>query len=154
MNIIPQYLFLVFLHSASHWPVASIPDTTKIIPVALAFSAMQFLAIILASIIVTRRSAGSERGLLSRGNDMKRIENPRSRMAIYLHMPINIALSYLLILWSGAIVPDKMITLVNIPVLLLVYGKSGYWEQMGWTAILTEHLLKNHTVILTGPQGR
>lgn len=92
---------------------------------------MQFLAIILASIIVTRRSAGSERGLLSRRNDMKRIENPRSRMAIYLHMPINIALSYLLILWSGAIVPDKMITLVNIPVLLLVYGKSGYWEQMG-----------------------
>jgi len=105
---------------------------------------------ILASIIVTRRSGSSVRELLLRGIDIKRIENPVWRVGIFLLMPVNIALSYLMILWSGASVPDRMTPLLSIPVLLLVYGISGYCEQIGWTAIMTDQLLKHRTVIMAG----
>jgi hypothetical protein len=150
VNIIFQFLWLVFLFSAPLWLAAGILDATQIIPISLPVSALQFLAVILASTIVTRRSGGSVRELLRRGIDIKRIESPMWRVGIFVFMPFNIALSYLMILWSGASIPNKMTPLLSIPFLLLVYGISGYCEQIGWTAILTDHLLKNRTVIMSG----
>jgi hypothetical protein len=150
VEILPRFLWLVLLFSAPLWLGASLLDATKIIPVALPLSALQFLAVILASIIVTRRSGGSVRELLLRGIDIKRIENPMWRVGIFLLMPFTIVLSYLMILWSGASVPNKMTPLLSIPIMLLVYGISGYCEQIGWTAIMTDQLLKHRTVVMSG----
>jgi membrane protease YdiL (CAAX protease family) len=55
-----------------------------------------------------------------------------------------------MIFWSGADIPNKATPLINIPIFLLVYGVSGYCEQIGWTAIMTDELLKHRSVIMTG----
>jgi membrane protease YdiL (CAAX protease family) len=150
MKTLPRFLLLVLLFSIPLWLAASFFDATKIIPVKLPFSALQFLSVLLAAIIVTRQNGSSIRDLLLRGIDIKRIKNPVWQVGIFLLMPLTVLLSFLLILWSGANIPDKMTPLLSIPIFLLVYGISGYCEQIGWTAIMTDILLERRTIILSG----
>jgi membrane protease YdiL (CAAX protease family) len=88
--------------------------------------------------------------LLLRGIDIKRVKNPVWRVGIFVLMPFTVLLSYLLILWSGGKTPDKMTPPISIPIFLLVYGISGYCEEIGWTAIMTDKLLERRNVILSG----
>ena len=150
MKALPRFLLLVLLFSIPLWLAASFFDATKIIPVKLPVSALQFLSVLLAAIIVTRQNGSSVRDLLSRGIDIKRIKNPVWQVGIFLLMPLTVLLSFLLILWSGATIPDKMTPLLSIPIFLLVYGISGYCEQLGWTAIMTDILLERRTIFLSG----
>lgn len=150
MKTLPRFLLLVLLFSIPLWLAASFFDATKIIPIKLPFSALQFLSVLLAAIIVTRQNGSSIRDLLLRGIDIKRIKNPVWQVCIFLLMPLTILLSFLLILWSGANIPDKMTPLLSIPIFLLVYGISGYCEQIGWTAIMTDILLERRTIIISG----
>jgi hypothetical protein len=150
MKTLPRFLWLVLLFSIPLWLAASFFDATKIIPVKLPFSALQFLSVLLAAIIVTRQNGDSIRDLLLRGIDIKRIKNPIWQVGIFVLMPLTVLLSYLLIFWSGANIPDKMTPLLSIPIFLLIYGISGYCEQIGWTAIMTDILLERRTVILSG----
>ena len=150
MKILPRFLLFVLLFSIPLWLAASFFDATKIIPVKLPFSALQFLSVFLAAIIVTRQNGNSVRDLLLRGIDIKRIKNPIWQVGIFLLMPLTVLLSFLLLLWSGANIPDKMTPLVSIPIFLLIYGISGYCEQIGWTAIMTDILLERRTIILSG----
>lgn len=143
-------MWLVLLFSLPLWLAASLFDATKIIPVKLPFSALQFLSVLFAAIITTRRSGASIRDLLVRGVDMERIRNPIWRAGIFLLMPLTVLLSYLLIWWSGANIPDTMTPLLSIPIFLLVYGISGYCEEVGWTAIMTDVLLERHSMIACG----
>ena len=150
MKTLPRFLLLILLFSIPLWLAAIFFDATKIIPVKLPFSALQFLSVLLAAIIVTRKNGSSVRDLLLRGIDIKRIKNPVWQVGIFLLMPLTVLLSFLLILWSGATIPDKMTPLLSIPIFLLVYGISGYCEQLGWTAIMTDILLERRTIILSG----
>jgi hypothetical protein len=150
VKTVPRFLWLVLLFSVPLWLAASFLDATKIIPVKLPFSALQFVSVLLAAIIVTRQNGNSVRELLVRGLDMKRIQNPLWWPIIFLIMPLTVLLSYILLLWSGANIPDKMTPLLSIPIFLLIYGISGYCEQIGWTAIMTDMLLEHRTVILSG----
>ena len=150
MKILPRFLWLVLLFSIPLWLASSFFDATKIIPVKLPFSALQFLSVLFAAIIVTRQSGASVRDLLLRGIDIKHIKNPIWQVGIFLLMPLAVLLSYLLILWSGANIPDKMTPLLSIPIFFLIYGISGYCEEIGWTAIMTDILLERRTVILCG----
>jgi len=150
MKTLPRFLWLVLLFSIPFWLAASFFDATKIIPVKLPFSALQFLSVLFAAIIVTRQSGASVRDLLLRGIDIKRIQNPMWRVGIFLLMPLTVLLSYFLVLWSGANIPDKMTPLLTVPIFLLIYGISGYCEEIGWAAIMTEVLLERRTVILCG----
>ena len=150
MKTLPRFLLLVLLFSIPLWLAASFFDATKIVPVKLPFSALQFLSVLLAAIIVTRQNGNSVRDLLLRGFDIKRIKNPVWQVGIFLLMPLTVLLSFLLLLWSGANIPDKMTPLVSIPIFLLIYGISGYCEQVGWTAIMTDILLERRTIILSG----
>ncbi|MGG6268350.1 CPBP family glutamic-type intramembrane protease [Leptolyngbya sp. AN03gr2] len=143
-------MWLVLLFSLPLWLAASFLDATKIIPVKLPLSALQFLSVLGAAIVVTHQGGGSVRELLRRGIDMKRIKNPMWCVGIFVLMPLTVGLSYLMIVWRGAPVSDKMTPLLSIPIFLLVYGISGYCEQMGWTAMMTDPLLKHRTVIMTG----
>ena len=150
MKTVPRFLLLVLLFSIPLWLAASFFDATKIIPVKLPFSALQFLSVLLAAIIVTYQNGSSVRDLLLRGIDIKRIKNPVWQVGIFLLMPLTVLLSFLLLLWSGANIPDKMTPLLSIPIFLLIYGISGYCEQIGWTAIMTDILLERRTIILSG----
>jgi len=150
MKTLPRFLLLVLLFSVPLWLAASFFDATKIIPVKLPFSALQFLSVLLAAIIVTRQAGNSVRDLLLRGIDIKRIKNPIWQVSIFLLMPLTVLLSFLLLLWSGTNIPDKMTPLLSIPIFLLIYGISGYCEQIGWTAIMTDILLERRTIILSG----
>jgi uncharacterized protein len=150
MKATPHFSWLVILFSIPFWLAASCLDATKIIPVKLPLSALQFLSVLLAAIVVTHYSGGSVGELLLRGIDMERIKNRMWRVGIFVLMPLTVGLSYLMTLWSGANTSDKMTPLLSIPIFLLVYGISGYCEQIGWTAIMTDNLLKHHTVIMTG----
>ena len=150
MKTSPRFLGLVFLFSIPFWLAASFLDATKVIPVKLPLSALQFLSVLSAAIIITHCNSSSVRELLLRGIDIRRIEDSLWRVGIFMLMRLSVVLSYLLILWSGAVVSDKMTPLLSIPIFLLVYGISGYCEQIGWTAIMTDDLLKHHTVIMSG----
>lgn len=72
---IRSFLWLLLLFSVPLWLAAAFLDATEIIPVALPLSALQFLCVLLAAIVVTRHSGGSVRKLLRRGIDVQRIRN-------------------------------------------------------------------------------
>ncbi|MBK9924497.1 MAG: hypothetical protein IPP66_04320 [Anaerolineales bacterium] len=150
MKTLPRFLWLVLLFSIPLWLAAIFFDATKIIPVKLPFSALQFLSVLLAAVIITHQNGASIRDLLLRGIDIKRIKNPVWQIGIFLLMPLTVLLSYFLTVWSGADIPDKMTPLLNIPIFLLIYGISGYCEEIGWTAIMTDILLERHTIIICG----
>jgi hypothetical protein len=150
VKTLTRFLWLVFLFSIPLWLAASFLDATKIIPIKLPFSALQFFSVLLAAIIVTIQNGDPIRALLQRGIDINRIKNPVWRIGIFLLTPFAVLLSYLLILWSGGIIPEKTTPLLSIPVFLLIYGISAYCEQIGWTAIMTDILLERHAVILSG----
>jgi hypothetical protein len=145
-----RFLWLLFLFSVPLWLAASFLDATTIIPVKLPFSALQFLSVLLAAIIVTRQNGNSVRDLLLRGIDAKRIKNRVWKFGIFLIMPFTVFLSYLFILWSGANIPNETTPLLSIPVFLIVYGISGYCEQIGWTAVMTDILLKRSSIMASG----
>lgn len=150
MKTLSRFLWLVLLFSIPLWIAASFLDATKIIPVKLPFSALQFLSVLLAAIVVTRSNGDSVRELLLRGIDIQRIKKPMWRVGIFVLMPLTVVMSYLMILWSGTNITNKMTPLLSIPIFLLIYCVSGYCEEIGWTAIMTDHLLKHHTVIMAG----
>jgi uncharacterized protein len=147
---VPQFLWLVLLLSIPLWLTASFLDATRIIPVKLPLSALQFLSVLIAAIVVTRHRGDSVRELLIRGIDLHRIQSRMWRVGIFVIMPLTVGLSYLMVVWSGASASDKTTPLLSLPVFLLVYSISGYCEQIGWTAIMTDSLLKHRTMILDG----
>lgn len=147
MKTLSCFLWLLLLFSLPFWLAPIFFDSTKIIPVKLPFSALQFISLFTAAIVVTHHGGGSVHRLLQRGFDIKRVTNPTWRIGIFLFMPFTVLLSYLMILWSGASVPNEMTPLLSRPIFLLVNSISGYCEQIGWTAIMTDQLLKSHTVI-------
>ena len=93
MRIVHSFLWLLLLFSAPLWLAAAFLDATEIIPVALPFSALQFLSVLLAAIVVTRRRGGSVRALLRRGIDVQRIDNPLWRVGIFVLMPLTVWMS-------------------------------------------------------------
>jgi membrane protease YdiL (CAAX protease family) len=152
-NIMQQlwkFFILVFLFSIPLWGVAYIFDVTKIIPIKLPISALQFLCVLLAAIIVTKQNGNSAASILLRGLDFNRIPVKLWRYSIFILMPLTIFLSYLIMKWNGLQLIDKPTPLWNIPIFLLVYGISGYCEQLGWTAIATDRLLVKFNTIVTG----
>ena len=150
MKTLPHFLWLALLFSLPLWLAASFLDTTKFIPVKLPFSALSFLSILLAAVVVTRQDHGSVRDLLLRGFDVQRIQNPGWRIGIFVLMPLVVAASYLMMRWIGVDVPDKRTPLYTIPIFLLVYGVSGYCEQIGWTAVMIDELLQRYSVVTAG----
>jgi uncharacterized protein len=150
MKVLPRFLWLVLLFSLPLWLAATFIDATKIIPVRLPFSALQFFSVFLAAIVVTRNNSGSVSELLSRGIDVQRIKNPAWLVGIFILMPITIAVSYVMLLWSGANVSTALTPLLNFPLFLLIYGISGYCEEVGWTAVMTDRLLAYRSTIMTG----
>ena len=150
IKTLPRFLWQVLLLSLPFWIAAAYLDATKIIPVKLPFSALQFIAALLAAIVVTRHNRRPVRELLLRGVDFLRIQSTGWRIGIFVLMPLVVALSYLLIWWSGADVSHQLTPLYTIPIFLLVYGISGYCEQIGWTAIMTDELLKRRSIVAAG----
>ena len=147
----PRFFGLVLLFSVPLWLAAAFFDATKVIPVKLPFSALQFLSVLLAVVLVARAQGQSVRKLLLRGFDFDRIHNPAWRAGIFLLMPFTICLAFGMIVWSGAVIPNTQTPLWVIPVFLLIYGISGYCEQIGWTAFMTDELLaRRYSLLLTG----
>lgn len=150
MKKLSCFLWLLLLFSLPFWLIASFLDSTEVIPVKLPISALQFISVFMAAIVVTHRGGGSVRKLLQRGFDMKRVTNPTWRIGIFVLMPFTVFLSYLLVLWNGSDITGKTTPLLSLPIFLLLYGISGYCEQIGWTAIMTNQLLKSRTIIMAG----
>jgi uncharacterized protein len=145
-----QFLIIVFLLSIPLWGLGYIFDVTKIIPIKLPISALQFVCVLLAAIIVTKRNGNSATAILIRGLDFNRIPVKSWRYSIFILMPLTVFLSYLIMHWNGLQMTNRITPFWNIPIFLLVYGISGYCEQLGWTAIATDKLLLRFNIIVTG----
>lgn len=150
MKTVPHFLGLALLYSLPLWVAASFLDTTKFIPVKLPLSALTFLSILLAAMVVTRQNDGSWWKLLVRGLDVQQIQSPGWKVGIFVLMPLALAASYLFMRWSGFDLPDKRTPLYALPLFLLIYGVSGYCEQIGWTAVMTDELLQHKSVVTAG----
>ncbi len=150
MKRVATFLIVVLALSAPLWLAASIVDATRIIPVALPLSALQFLAVLLAAVIVIWRGGGSVPALLRRGLDINRIPGLTWRLGVVILMPLLVLCSYGLTLRSSVSVSVPPTPLLSLPVLLLIYSLSAYCEQLGWTAILTDALLTRCSVLAAG----
>ncbi len=150
MNRLTRFLLWTLLFSQPLVAAGFFLDATKIIPVALPLSALQFLSVLGAAIVTTRQEGGSVRALLARGFDFRRIRSTGWRAAIFLLMPLAILLSFGMTALSGAAIPERGTPLLALPVFLLVYAISGYCEQIGWTAILSDELLERHSTLASG----
>jgi len=143
------FLCLVFGSSAPLWVAACFLDATRIIPIKLPLSALQFLCVFAAAILSTRLAGGSVSGLLRRGADLEGI--PRLwRPTVFLLMPFTVFLSYLLTRWSGALSETRITPLASLAVFFAVYGVSAYCEEIGWTAVMSDLLLMRYGVIRSG----
>lgn len=125
-------------------------DATKVIPIKLPISALQFLAVLIAVIIVTKRNNGSANQILLRGIDFYRIKKKEWKLGVFLLMPLTVLLSYFIMKWSGLHIPNKITPIWTLPLFLFIYGISGYSEQLGWTAIATDKLLSKFNIVSTG----
>ncbi|HEY5825602.1 MAG TPA: CPBP family intramembrane glutamic endopeptidase [Cyclobacteriaceae bacterium] len=150
MKQLREYLLLVFILSIPFWILGFIFDNTKIISVELPISALQFVCILLAAIIIIKRNGNSISSILKRGFDFNRITSNLWRYSIFILMPLTILLSYFIMQWNGLEPTNKQTPLWNLPFFLLIYGVSGYSEQLGWTAIATDKLLQKYNIIITG----
>ncbi|MEO7046610.1 MAG: CPBP family intramembrane glutamic endopeptidase [Ferruginibacter sp.] len=50
----------------------------------------------------------------------------------------------------GVLITKKPTPIWSIFIFVLIYGLSGYCEQIGWTAIATEKLLQRYNIVITG----
>ena len=150
MKQLRHFIILVFLFSIPLWIIGFIFDATKIIPIKLPISALQFFCVIISAVIVTKKSEGSAIPLLKSGFDFRRIKNKNWQVAVFIIMPLTVLLSSFMIKYFGVLVTNKMTPIWNIPIFLLIYGLSGYCEEIGWTAIAVEKLLTRYNIINTG----
>jgi membrane protease YdiL (CAAX protease family) len=144
------FLILVFLFSIPLWIIGFIFDATKIIPVKLPISALQFFCVIFSAIIVTKKFKGLTIPFLKSGFDFHRIKNKNWQVAVFILLPLTVLLSYFLTKHFGVLIKNKSTPIWNIPFFLLIYGLSGYCEEIGWTAIAVEKLLTRFNIIITG----
>ncbi len=150
MKQLRQFLIIVFLLSIPLWLVGYLFDATKIIPIKLPVSALQFLCVLWAAIIVTKRNGHSVSSLLFRGLDVKRINNGLWLYVAFILMPLTVFVSYLFMQWNGLQPPNRLTPLFSLPIFLIVYGISSYCEELGWAAIATDQLLVRFNVVVTG----
>lgn len=145
-----QFILIVFLLSIPLWILGYIFDATKIIPIKLPISAIQFVCVLIAAILVTKLNRNSASSILSRGFDFKRVKATFWRYGIFVLMPLTVLLSYFLMKWNGIYIIDRQTPYLTIPLFLVVYGVSGYCEQIGWTAVATDELLKRFNIVTSG----
>jgi hypothetical protein len=132
-----RFFGLTLLLSAPLWLAASFFDATRVIPVRLPLSALQFLAVLASALVVARRDQRSMRAFLSRGFDARRIRGAW-RFGVLALMPATVALSWVLARMNGASASSASTPFIAAPVFLLGYGLSAYCEQLGF---MTDDLL-------------
>lgn len=141
---------LVFALSVPLWIAAQRVDTATFLPVQLPLSALNVLVVPLAAIVATRRQRNSVRSLLRRGVDVARLPKGGWRVGVFLVMPLVVLASYILSIVCGRSIDARWTPAFVAPVLLGAYFISAYCEQLGWTAIMTDTLLKRWSVLESG----
>ena len=150
MARLPRYLLWVLALSVPLWAAAHFLDATKIIPVKLPLSALQFLSVLGAALIAGREHGESVGTFLKRGLDLSRIADRRWRVGVFVMMPVVVFASYELARIGAVSLVKNTTPLYVLPAALLVYGISGYAEQLGWTAVMTDALLERFSVLKAG----
>ncbi len=150
MKQLRQFVILVFILSSPLWILGYFFDATKIISIRLPISALQFLCVLVAAIIITKRNGNSTISFLQRGLDFHRISVRIWRYSVFVLMPFTVLLSYFLMRCNGVELQHPLTPYWNILFFLLIYGISGYCEQLGWTAVATDKLLARYNTIVTG----
>jgi membrane protease YdiL (CAAX protease family) len=150
MKLLKHFLAIVFLLSIPFWILGYIFDLTRIIPVKLPISALQFTCVIAATIIVTKKDRSSVSSILKRGFDFRRINPGGWRYGIFLIMPLTVLFSYLLVKCGSSQSAIKPTPIFNIPPFLMIYGIAAYCEEIGWTAVVTDKLLIRFNAIISG----
>jgi hypothetical protein len=147
--VLRRFLWLVLLFSLPLWLASFGFDATSLTPIRLPFSALQFLAVLAAGVIVTRQRGQAVATWLARGLDVYRVPSTLWLIAVFLVMPAAVALSLLLAIEAGTPIPAAT-PFAALAAFLMVYGFSAYCEQLGWTAIMTDELLNKHGVLVSG----
>jgi membrane protease YdiL (CAAX protease family) len=145
-----RFLGAVFVGSIPLWVVASWVDLAAVLPIALPLSALQFVVVFVAAVWVTRRRGGPVRALLGRGWDLWRIPRGGWRVGVWLLMPLAVLSAFALARLLGRPGAVRATPLLRAPAFLLVYLASAYGEQVGWTAVMTDALLRRRSVLATG----
>jgi membrane protease YdiL (CAAX protease family) len=99
---------------------------------------------------MTQQKGESTLELLKDGFDFSRIKSSQWRIGVFVLMPFAVLLSYGLIVVSGAHPSAQWTPIFALPLFLMIYGISAYCEEIGWTAIMTNGLLKRFSIVKTG----
>lgn len=137
---IVRYLLWTVVLSIPLWLAATAIDATQVIPIKFPLSALQFLSAFAAALIVARNSRNSMQAFLARGLDFSRVQGSW-RIWVFALMPCVVGTSWVVgqtsLGGSVASATPPIAVLLFLP----IYALSGYCEQMGWTAVMTDDLL-------------
>lgn len=147
-SIVTTFLSSLFLLSLPLWAAAYFIDISALVPINLPLSALQFLVVPLAAFIAQRRHGKRFRPLLYRITDINRVKNRRHRVAVFLIMPLIVWVAFLIATAGGSSAASTPIA--SLGVFMVLYSLSAYCEELGWTAIMADHLLKRYGFLVVG----
>ena len=137
-----RFAALVFALSVPLWIAAQRVDAAAFLPVQFPLGVLNFLVVPTAAIVATRRQRNSICSLLQRGVDVARLPKGAWRVGAFLVMPLVVLASYTLSIVCGRSIDARWTPALIAPILRGAYFISAYCEQLGWTAIMTDTLLR------------
>lgn len=139
-----MYLVLLFGLSSVFWVAAALADDPSAgLPVNLPISAAMFVCPLLAAVAVVYRHRGvaGVRRFVRRALDHRRIRTIWY-VPLILTMPAVTALAYAMLRGLGRPLPPVDMPLAALPAFAVAYLCSAACEQLGWTALATDLLLR------------
>ncbi|MEZ4670186.1 MAG: type II CAAX endopeptidase family protein [Anaerolineae bacterium] len=128
---VATFFWLLFGLSVPFWLAGAYIDL-KEFPLPFA-AVMVFNPMIIALVLVYRESgSGAAKALLKRVMDYGRIRDKRWLAPMFLTMPAVMILSYIILALTGRTPPNPQVTLVNIPLLFVVFFITAIGEEIGW----------------------
>ncbi|WP_400995787.1 type II CAAX prenyl endopeptidase Rce1 family protein [Agromyces sp. GXQ0307] len=144
-----RFLVRLLVLSAPFWVAGWLLDWSDRIPIRLPLSALQFLVVPVAALMVWRRSGGVASALLRRSLDVYRIPGVTMRIAVFALMPALVAVTYLLTSARDS-TRAAATPLAVLPLFFALYWFSATCEAIGWTAVMTDALLPAMSPWLVG----
>jgi len=144
------FFVLVFALALPFWLLGAFVKNVPL-PINLPISALQFICPLIAALILVYREeklGGVER-LLKRVFDFKRIKHKIWYIPTIFLMPLNMVLSYGVMLLLGRSLPEPFLSLQLIPIFFVIFFLAAACEEVGWTGYVTDPLQNRWSALTT-----
>lgn len=136
------FFLLLLVTSIPFWLLGFFVSLPGWLPINLPISALMAFNPMLLAVILTFRESGAEgvRGLFRRVFDFKSIRHKVWYLPIFLIMPLNMLLSYGVMVVTGNAVRDAVVPLLMAPLMFAAFFIAAIGEEVGWAGYAIEPL--------------